>query len=431
MRPPKGPGVFPGTMLPVDWREQGASNPLCVMVPCKRAWRALAVNLIRTRNHGPMRGTASGDGEFMGRFALRFALPIGMILGLPLLGVWAAGLPVGRYLAFPPKERYVAHAPFSWPAFLFFGIIIVAAILPFVVRGIRARAMSPEEARPERPFPWWGWLGVLSGICTWVLAWSRVSWASAFQNHTFTPLWLSFILVVNGLTHRKRGWCPMLRRPWFFLMLFPASALFWWFFEYLNRFVQNWEYMQVPADPWSYILRATPPFSTVLPAVYSVALALEETGWLKRAFSGWVAFNPRHPRIMASLVLLAAAAGLWAVGVFPNILFPLLWVSPLLILTASQALSGAPQPFSGIGRGDWTVPVSWSLAALVCGWFWEMWNFWSVAKWTYHIPLVEKFHVFEMPLPGYAGYLPFGLECAAVVMLLEALTSRPKLKRRS
>jgi recombinational DNA repair protein (RecF pathway) len=32
---------------------------------------------------------------------------------------------------------------------------------------------------------------------------------------------------------------------------------------------------------------------------------------------------------------------------------------------------------------------------------------------VYAIPYVDVLHVFEMPLLGYAGYLPFGLACAA------------------
>jgi hypothetical protein len=46
-----------------------------------------------------------------------------------------------------------------------------------------------------------------------------------------------------------------------------------------------------------------------------------------------------------------------------------------------------------------------------------MWNFYSMPKWIYTVPGVDRWHVFEMPLLGYAGYLPFGLECLAVASL--------------
>ncbi len=43
-----------------------------------------------------------------------------------------------------------------------------------------------------------------------------------------------------------------------------------------------------------------------------------------------------------------------------------------------------------------------------------MWNYYSLAKWEYGVPFVQKYLVFEMPILGFAGYLPFGLECAVI-----------------
>jgi hypothetical protein len=59
-----------------------------------------------------------------------------------------------------------------------------------------------------------------------------------------------------------------------------------------------------------------------------------------------------------------------------------------------------------------------AIAALVCGFWWELWNFKSLAHWEYAIPSVHRFQLFEMPLLGYGGYLPFGLECLAVTQWL-------------
>ncbi|MGZ8432608.1 MAG: hypothetical protein ACXWWW_11730, partial [Candidatus Deferrimicrobiaceae bacterium] len=75
---------------------------------------------------------------------------------------------------------------------------------------------------------------------------------------------------------------------------------------------------------------------------------------------------------------------------------------------------GEPHALSGIASGDWRPAVSSVLAALLCGFFWETWNFGSYAKWVYSIPYVDALHVFEMPLLGYAGYLPFGVLCAEI-----------------
>ena len=49
---------------------------------------------------------------------------------------------------------------------------------------------------------------------------------------------------------------------------FPASAAFWWFFEYLNRYVWNWYYHGVGVmGAGEYAFFATCSFATVLPAV--------------------------------------------------------------------------------------------------------------------------------------------------------------------
>jgi hypothetical protein len=72
-----------------------------------------------------------------------------------------------------------------------------------------------------------------------------------------------------------------------------------------------------------------------------------------------------------------------------------------------------------ITEGNWVLVVASALAAVFCGWFWEMWNYCSLAKWQYSVPFVNRFHLFGMPILGYAGYLPFGLECAVIGGMIE------------
>ena len=219
----------------------------------------------------------------------------------------------------------------------------------------------------------------------------------------------------------------MLDRPAFFLLLFPVSAVFWWFFEYLNRFVQNWYYIGPRFSAWEYFWYATLPFSTVLPAVLSLQDWLLSARWLRQRFNRLNPLRIRFPKILATLTLALSAGGLMAIGIWPNILFPLLWVSPLIIILSSQTLMDERHILSGLTEGNWSTAVAAAMAAVICGVFWEMWNFYSLAKWQYSIPFVYRYQIFEMPLLGYAGYLPFGLQCAAVGSLLEDITpgSRP------
>jgi len=358
-------------------------------------------------------------------FLLKLIILAVMLLGLPLLGVLAAGYRVARYLEFPPQTRYVAHAPFSWPAFAAIALSILAVVLPLAFTGLKSYKKTPPRTTRSisRPFPWWGWLGVITGLISWTLAWTRFAWFSAYQPHTFSLLWFSYIIVVNALCQVRCGHCLMTDRTGFFLLLFPISAVFWWFFEYLNRFAQNWFYVGVDFGPWAYFWYATLPFSTVLPAVLSTRQWFLSLNWIRQAYGSFKPLTFARPYQAAVFVLALSAAGLTGIGIWPNYFFPFLWISPLLIITGLQALMQEPTIFSQMAEGDWSGAVSAALAATVCGGFWEMWNYFSLAKWEYSIPLVHRFQIFEMPLLGYAGYLPFGLECAVIGSMLDRLLS--------
>ena len=211
----------------------------------------------------------------------------------------------------------------------------------------------------------------------------------------------------------------MIDRPRFFLILFPVSAFYWWFFEYLNRFVQNWYYVGIgDLQPWQYFIYATLPFSTVLPAVLGTYELLKTFPRLQCGLDKFVAIRVPYPKIAASVILSVSCVGLTGIGIWPNYLFPLLWVSPLFIITSLQTLRGQENIFSIIRKGNWQQIYLLVLATLICGFFWEMWNIKSVAKWVYSVPFVDRFHVFEMPLLGYSGYIPFGLGCAVIADIM-------------
>jgi hypothetical protein len=363
-----------------------------------------------------------------------------LLVGLPLLGIVVAGQPLDRYLEFPPHTSYVEHAPFSWTVFIALALCIVVAVVPFVIRMGTSR-LTPDSSRhslgtsprhqlvekrfkfherglTSHAFPWWGWLGAALTTLSWALAWNRFTWFEPLQPFTFTPLWLGYILLINGWTLCRTGRCVMLDRPRDFFWLFPLSAAFWWFFEYLNRFVQNWQYIGAQQfTPLEYFLHATLPFSTVLPAVIGTTELLASYPQLSAGLERFQPIRRANEKVVGWGILLLASAGLTSIGIWPNYLFPLVWLAPLLLITSLQAVAGEETIFSSIARGDWRslwLPV---LGALVCGFFWEMWNYKSLSHWEYVVPFVHRFQIFEMPLLGYAGYLPFGLECMAVVRL--------------
>lgn len=354
-----------------------------------------------------------------------------LLLLLPLLGIMSIGRPLNAYLEFPPLTVYVKHADFSWTVFAFLAIFIIAAISPFLIKifSLIKRA-DFRGSFFTRPFPAWGWLAVISCAIFWVLAWNRFVWFSFFQPYTFSPLWISFILAVNAATFARAGRCMLKNNFTYFILLFPISSVFWWFFEYLNRFVQNWHYVGAEIfSPVQYAIFATLSFSTVLPAVLSICEFLETFPSISLPLDNFAGIKFLNTKRVAWIILVLACSGLAAIGIYPDYLFPILWLSPLLIITSLQTLKGQGNIFSGISEGRWGKLFLFAVSALVCGFFWEMWNFHSLPKWIYSVPFVNRYHLFEMPILGYSGYLPFGIECAVFGGLLRDFMSSSQKSR--
>jgi hypothetical protein len=86
----------------------------------------------------------------------------------------------------------------------------------------------------------------------------------------------------------------------------------------------------------------------------------------------------------------------------------------LVFAEDTEAYSFGKSVLDSLAVGDWSVFFRFSVASLICGLCWETWNYHACAKWIYAVPYVHRFQIWEMPLIGFAGYLPFGVECAAV-----------------
>ena len=337
----------------------------------------------------------------------------------PLFGLAAAGLQVQDYLGFPPRTRFVPHPSFEWGEFVALSLPIAGALAFYCVAIASARPGAARRA--QRQFPWWGWLGLGLVAASWFLAWREGLLPPEWRRHVFTPLWLGYILVMNGVAFRQTGWTLLTHRTGWFVALFPVSAGFWWLFEHLNQFVGNWYYTGIEASgDWDYFLQATLPFSTVLPAVASTWTWL---GRFRRLDA--MALPPLLGHVaLAWFALLGGLLALVYIGIWPDTLFPMLWLAPLLVLGGLQKLILGETLFAPLQHGDWRPLLQPALAGLICGLLWELWNYGSLAKWHYSIPYVQRFSLFEMPLLGYAGYLPFGIECALVTDLVARLVER-------
>ncbi len=261
--------------------------------------------------------------------------------------------------------------------------------------------------------PWHGWAGLLLVAIFWPLNWLL----PGLRTHLlFFPLWLGYILIVDALALRRSGTSMLARSPREFALLFVASAPAWWLFEILNWRAQNWQYhARDQFNDLEYIVLASINFSTVMPAIFGTAELMRTFGWIER-----YAHRARivtTPRLLVKLFL-AGGVMLTLLLLWPRYFYPFMWLSVFFLLEPLCAWLGKRSILSELARGDWRTVVGLGSAALICGVFWELWNFFSYPKWVYDVPFFGFWHIFEMPLLGYLGYPPFALELYVLVHLM-------------
>jgi hypothetical protein len=271
----------------------------------------------------------------------------------------------------------------------------------------------------RKAFPLHGWIGWLLVAVFWPLNWflegPRTHWG-------FFPLWLGYCLVVDGLVLKRTG-TSLLTRSWRkYVGLFFVSAPAWWLFELLNWRLQNWFY-----DGKEYFsdlefgLLATIAFSTVIPAVFGTAELVSSFGGSNRPLRGPL-IKPDRPTTIGFFIAGWVMLGLMLI--WPRYFFPLIWISVFFITEPLNVWLGNRHLGEWTRNGDWRPILALWGGVLVTAFFWEFWNFWSYPKWIYTIPFVDFWHLFEMPLLGYGGYLPFALELFALYHFVMGLAGQ-------
>jgi hypothetical protein len=84
-------------------------------------------------------------------------------------------------------------------------------------------------------------------------------------------------------------------------------------------------------------------------------------------------------------------------------------------------------PLQALRAGRRELPLRALALGLPFGLTWESLNWRCARGWIYTVPHFERPKLFEMPVAGYLGYLPFLLESAAALAIVERL--RPKRGR--
>jgi len=262
-------------------------------------------------------------------------------------------------------------------------------------------------------YPLHGWLGLALIAVFWTLNWTlsglRTHWA-------FFPLWLGYCLTVDALVFWRTG-TSLLTRNWRkYVGLFIISAPVWWLFEALNLRTQNWFYAGAEFfSPLRYGLLTTLSFTTVIPAVFGSAELMASFDIVKRLKRGPVI---AADKLTTTAFFVAGWFMLALMLLWPQVFFPFIWLSLYFIFEPINIWMGNRSLAEWTARGDWRPVVALWLGVLVTAFFWEMWNFYSYPKWIYQVAWGDWLHIFEMPVLGYGGYLPFALELYALYHLV-------------
>jgi len=242
-------------------------------------------------------------------------------------------------------------------------------------------------------------------ILNWALSGARTHWG-------FFPLWLGYCLTIDGLVYWRTGTSLLTRSPRKYVGLFLVSAPVWWIFELLNVRTQNWTYLGIEIFTHAqYVFWTTLSFTTVIPAVFGSAEFFASFDFVKRLKGGPVVDTTRRTTLLFFLLgwIMLTLMLLW-----PRIFFPFIWLSLYFILEPINIWLGNRSLAYWTQKGDWRPVIALWLGVLLTAFFWEMWNYYSYPKWVYHVAWGDWLHIFEMPLLGYGGYLPFALELYAI-----------------
>ena len=95
-------------------------------------------------------------------------------------------------------------------------------------------------------------------------------------------------------------------------------------------------------------------------------------------------------------------------------LFLLVWLGFIFLLDPLNRRLALPSFLGDLSEGFSRRLYGFLFSGWICGWLWEFWNNWAGAKWHYTFPMFQRQKIFEMPAPGFLGFLPFALECFAM-----------------
>jgi hypothetical protein len=244
--------------------------------------------------------------------------------------------------------------------------------------------------------------------------------------HWFTPIvWTGYILFVDALVYKFSGRSPLMTDRPEFLIIVVFSIGVWWLCEFYNapRFWKSdlelwWHYHNLEPNPFLRRVGYDWAFGTIFPLLFLTAELFAATIFKQKGRG--LSINLSRPTLFGLAVL--GAVGASVPLLYPSAWFaPVIWLSFVFLFDPVNALRGHPSISNDLRHGDWRRLWSLLLSGLVCGFWWEFWNYWAISKWTYTVPFLGEIKIFEMPILGFLGFPPFAVECWVMYIFLRSL----------
>lgn len=277
--------------------------------------------------------------------------------------------------------------------------------------------------RQERtaPLRWYGWVGlVVLLVAEYLLIRDNV-----FIKQWFTPImWSAYIVLLDAVIFKLRGNSLITNRPLEFLFMLPYSVLCWLIFEGYNFYLQNWAYHGLQQNIVLRSLGFVWAFATIFPGVLLTSEVIDLSGLFSRV-------RVKAVRLWRGFLYTCMIFGLLCL-IVPLVvsqdravyLFGLVWIGFVFVLDPMNYFLGARSLFGDLERGRIDKLLSLFLAGALCGFLWEFWNYWATTRWTYTFPYLTEPKIFEMPLVGFLGFLPFAVEIYAMWAFMEHILRR-------
>lgn len=264
-------------------------------------------------------------------------------------------------------------------------------------------------------FKKYGFIGILLIILVEINFFLKIQ---PFANWYFPIVWFGYILTIDAIIYKLKGDSLISNRFRQFLGMVLISILLWWIFEFINISLQNWKYSGIEGLGDYKNIFGSISFATVLPAFFETIELIRSIHLFDKK-----ELKNKHKITKTSLHIMTIIGIIFfLLPVFlPKFTFPLVWLSFFFILDPINYLHKQPSIIQHIKDKKLTIPLSLLLAGIIMGFLWEFWNYWAIPKWTYDIPFVGFFKIFEMPVLGYLGYFPFAFELYAMYWFIRSL----------